>query len=530
VDTVIASAAGYAPDTAYITVTTPRFTNSGMPGSTTTTNPPIGIYVYTTDSLGSGHYALDTVVVRAVSSDSNIIRPVQPFFRIPRGVYYTQTTVSVVGPGTASITYSDSAGTGYLPTTTNSVTVTGPSLALYIGTPVLGMRQSSGTGSSYVYVPNNVTTPLVVHLLSTGTRVATVPDSVIIYGSYAYFAVTAQDTVGTIQIQASATGYNAASMNVQVTEPRFTLSTGTPLNTTSARQNIYVYATDANGTAHYVTENVTVTLLSSSPSVAVIDSTTVTILAGAYYVSTAGWSPGIVGTAQLSASDPRAERYKYSTGTLDVAVVTPTLYFSWGTEYLGIGQYVDDYVYRPDYPAVPLTVALSHTGTARINTVASGGGAPVSTLTIPAGTNVAYFRVVGASTGTDTLVATATSPPHNPATAYTVVGPGRVDPISNWPTSSLKVGDSVRVWLYTRDPAQNTHYVADTVTFTLAPNANIQFVSGGANSAVITSVVVPKDQYLVEFWVKGVAQGNGSANITATNYQPYTTPTVIITP
>jgi len=372
-----------------------------------------------------------------------------------------------------------------------------------------------------------VTTPLVVHLLSTGTRVATVPDSVIIYGSYAYFAVTAQDTVGTIQIQASATGYNAASMNVQVTEPRFTLSTGTPLNTTSARQNIYVYATDANGTAHYVTENVTVTLLSSSPSVAVIDSTTVTILAGAYYVSTAGWSPGIVGTAQLSASDPRAERYKYSTGTLDVAVVTPTLYFSWGTEYLGIGQYVDDYVYRPDYPAVPLTVALSHTGTARINTLV--GGAPVSSVTIPASNNYAYFRVVGTSAGTDTLVASATSPAHNPATAYTLVGQGRIDPISGWP-ASLAVGDSVVVTLYARDPVQNPRYVLAATTFTLAPNAHVQFVSGGANSAVITSASIPADAYYVQFYIKGVSAGAGSAAITATNYQQYTTPTVIITP
>jgi len=528
VDTVIASAAGYTPDTAYITVTTPRFTNSGMPGSTTTTNPPIGIYVYTTDSLGSGHYTLDTVVVAAVSSDSNVIRPVQRFFRIPRGAYYVPTTVSVVGPGTASLTFSDSAGTGYLPTTTNSITVTGPSLALQNGATRLGMRQHGGTNSSYVYVPNNVATPLVVNLVSTDTRVATVPASVTVpAGSYyAYFDVTAQDTVGTIQIQATATGYNAAAMNVQVTEPRFTLSTSTQLNTTSARQNIYVYATDANGTAHYVNEDVTVTLLSSSPSVAAIDSTTVTIPAGAYYVNTPTWSPGIVGTARLEASDQRAVQYKYNTGTIDVAVVTPTLSFSWGTEYLGIGQYVDDYVYRPDYPAVPLTVALSHTGTARVSTLV--GGAPVSSVTIPASNNYVYFRVVGTSAGTDTLVASATSPAHNPATAYTLVGQGRIDPIGGWP-ASLAAGDSVQITLYARDPAQNGRYVLAATTFTLAPNAFVEFRSGGANSTVISSVTIPADAYYVYLWVKGVSAGAGSANITATNYQTYSN-TVTVTP
>jgi hypothetical protein len=415
------------------------------------------------------------------------------------------------------------------------MTVTGPSLAFSAGsgTQVVGMRQHFGTNAFYVYAPNSVADTLFVNLRSTDTRVATVPAIVKIPpgSNVAYFDVTAQDTVGTIQIQATATGYSAAAMNVQVTQPRFVLSTTTQLNTTSSRRNIYVYATDANGTAHYTNDSVTVTLLSSSPSVASIDSGTVTIPAGAYYVYSPTWGPGIVGTAQISASDQRAVQYKYNTGTIDVTVITPSLNFSWGNQTLGIGQYNDgQYVYAPDAAAAPLSVGLTHTGTARINTVASGGGAPVSTLTIAAGTNVAYFRVVGASTGTDTLVASVSSPVHNPATAYTVVGPGRFDPISSWPSSSIKVGDSVQVTLYTRDPAQTVHYVADTVTVTLSPSSNIQFVSGGANSAVITSVVVPRDQYLVQFWVKGVAQGNGSANITATNYQPYATPTVIVTP
>ena len=41
-----------------------------------------------------------------------------------------------------------------------------------------------------------------------------------------------------------------------------------------------------------------------------------------------------------------------------------------------------------------------------------------------------YFRVVGLSSGTDTLVGTVTSPVHGPATAYSVVDLGRIDPHS----------------------------------------------------------------------------------------------------
>jgi hypothetical protein len=55
-------------------------------------------------------------------------------------------------------------------------------------------------------------------------------------------------------------------------------------------------------------------------------------------------------------------------------------------------------------------------------------------------------------------------------------------------------------------------------------------VSGGANSAVITSIVIPQDQYYVYFWVKGVGQGVGQATISATNYVTYNTPAITVSP
>ena len=76
---------------------------------------------------------------------------------------------------------------------------------------------------------------------------------------------------------------------------------------------------------------------------------------------------------------------------------------------------------------------------------------PNSGVTIPAGQNYLYFRVVGSAAGTDTMTASVTSPVHTPATVYTVVGQGRTDPIGSWP-STLAVGDSVLVTMTTRDP------------------------------------------------------------------------------
>ena len=87
----------------------------------------------------------------------------------------------------------------------------------------------------------------------------------------------------------------------------------------------------------------------------------------------------------------------------------------------------------------------------------------------------------------------------------------------------------MQVTFYTRDQNQSVRNVAAATTFTLSPNANIQFVSGGATSTVITSVVVPADGNSVTFWLKGVTAGTGSVNITNTNYQTYTN-TVSVTP
>jgi len=526
-DTLILAAPGYVPDTAFVTVTTAKFTSCCMPGTTTTTNPPLGITVYTTDSLGNGHYAMDTVAVAATSSDTTVIRPVQPSFPILKGTYYTSTSVNVVGPGAATITYSDAAGTGYLPTTTGSVTVTGPALTIANSTPVLGMRQTSGTNGTYVYAPNSVATDLVVNLVSTDPRVVTVPASVTIPAGnyYAYFQSTAQDTVGTIQVRATATGYTAGTSNVQVTQPKFVITAPTQLYTTSAPQSMTVYAADANGTAHYTSENVAVTLFSTAQSVAAIDSATITIPAGQYYSSAAKWGPplnGVVGTSQLQASDSRAAYYKYDVGTLDVAVVTPTLGLYGMPGALGIGQYQDNaYASAPDYVTAPTTVTFTHAGQERTGTYTNLTNTPITQLTIPQGSYYQYFRIAGLAAGIDTLVGSITSPTYNPDTAYTLVGTGRVDPLSGWP-STIKAGDSVLVTLYTRDPNGVAHNVVAATQFNFTSVANVEFWSGGANSTQLTSVTVPADAQYVQFYLKGKTAGAGSVTITATNYQSYT--------
>ncbi|HVZ47843.1 MAG TPA: Ig-like domain-containing protein [Gemmatimonadaceae bacterium] len=520
-DTLIASAPGYLPDTAYVTVTTPKFTSSGLPSNVTTTNPPSTVTVYATDSTGNSHYVLDTVIVKATSSNGAVIQPTAAGFRIPPGGYYGQPQVAYTGPGTASMTYTDSLNSGYQPVTTNTVTVTGPSLSIGNSTTVLGMRQNGGSNSAYVQVPNSITgSALVVSLVSSDPTVAQVPATVTIpVGSYyAYFPITAQDVVGTIQITATATGYGGATTNVQVTQPKFVVSTSSSVNTTSPRQTITVYATDANGTSHYTNEDVVVTLTSSSTIVGTTDSATVTIVAGNAYTQAGRFIPGSAGTTQLSASDARVASYKYSTGTFNVAVNVPTLSLSFSNATLGIGQYDNQTVYTPDYQASALTVNMSHY---------SGATSTPSSVTIGASAYYAGMKVAGAAAGTDTITYSASG--HNPVKGAVTVATGRLDPISGWP-GSLNQGDSVLVTIYARDANTNVHYAASATTLSLTPSGKIQFVSGGVGSSPITTAVIPADQQYVQVWLKALTtgSGSGSAQIASTNYSTYVTPTVTV--
>ena len=513
VDTVIANASGYLPDTAYIRVSTPHFLIGSFPSSGTTTNPPATVTVYVADSSGNAHYASDTIVVHAVSSDDNVIKPTAAYFRVVKDLYYANPTFQYVGPGTATITYSDSANSGYLPATTGVVTVTGPTLTIIGGNPgVLGTGQHTSVGQYYVLLPNAVGAPLTVSLVSTDPRVATVDNSITIPAgqSYAYFTITAQDTIGTVQIQATATGYTASSTNMQVTKPMFVISTPTSVYQTTPPNYVVVYATDANGSQHLVNADVVVTLQSSSPGVASIDSTRVTIVSGTFYSNQARWTPGTVGTATLTASDSRDIRYPYTTSAANVTVATPPAYLSIGTGVsLGTGQYLDAYTQIPYSTTSAISVPLTHAANATTSTPAN--------VTIPANNNYVYFRILGTSTGSDTI--TASPPNHTAATGTVNVGLGRIDGIGSWPTS-MKQGDSTLVTLYTRSPDNNTaRYVAAATTFSLASGSPIEFHVAGST---VTSVTVPIDTYYVQFYVKAVSTGTASVTMTNANYVTYT--------
>lgn len=519
-DTLIATAPGYLPDTAFVIVTSPRFTGGTLPGTATTTTPPTTVTIYVADSVGGAHYSLDTLLLSASSSNDAVLQPDSVGFRLPRGAYYVQPRARFVGPGSATMTYTDSLATGYGSVTSNAVTVTGPSLSFYNGRPVLGMRQYGLGTSASVSIPNAIASPLVVRLISTDPTVATVPDSVIIVAgaTSANVDIRAQDVVGTVQIQATALGYTSASTTQQVTAPRFLLSVSTSVRTTQSPPNITVQAADANGAAHYVWEPVTVSFASSNPGAATVDSASVVIPAGNYYSSSARLLPVAPGTTTITASDARVQSYRYNEATAAVSVVIPSLATSWGASQLrmGVGQWVDAYVYRPDYPVTPLTVSLTH--------ATSASSSPASVV-IAASNNLAYSRVTGASIGVDTISFAAAG--HTPIAGAVSVGLGRVDGIAGWPANITT--DSVAVTLYSRDMDGNGRNVGAATTFDLVVSGGALDVrSGGAASSTVTSVTIPADGYFVTFYLRRIANGTSIVTFTNANYTTHVSPTVTV--
>lgn len=517
VDTLIATAPGYLPDTAIIEVNSPRFSVTNLTGTLTTTTPPRSLTIYSTNENGTQFAPLEDLVVNVISSDPSVLQPVSSTVTIPSTATSVSTQIAVVGPGQAFIYVADSAGNGYTGDTTNTVTVTGPSLSLTNSTPKLGIRQHNGTNGAYVSVPNNIVgQPLVVHLTSSDPTAVAVQDSVIIpVGTYyAYFSVRADTIVSTVQITATAPGYGTATMLQQVTAARFIVSINGSLRSTQAPATFSVWTTDADGSAHPTTEDVVVTLTSSDPSVASFTTATVTIPANASFSNVARVKAHSVGTIQLSASDARTAGWRYVQGSTNVSVIQPTLALNWSTQRIGVGQYVTRAVSVPDAqrPRVLATLTNRH-----------GRAITPDTVNVDSTQTARNFILRGVALGADTI--RVTSPGYNPDSGYVSVELGTIGTPTGWPTAIST--DSVQVTLRTRGPDGTINRVSEPTTFTLSVDANLVFHVGGQQ---VSSVTVPADSDTVTFWLRRVSAGTANVTISNANYQTFTSAVTVNAP
>lgn len=503
-DTITFSAPGYRSATIFLSVSRRLLRGVGIPVNLNTTSPPFNVYAYTTDTVGTGHTVSDTAVVRLRSSNTSVIQVDSGYVHIFKNAFYsTNSAVRVVGAGTARIFYEDSAGV-MPPDSSGLVTVTGPALRMAYASATTGMRQRA-TNVNYVYYDNALTTPVTVNLVSSDPTVATVPATVTVpaNSNYAYFSITGGDTIGTVAITATATGYSPVSMTVAVGKPRFQIYTSATGTTTTPPGTITIYAVDQTGAARNVIEPVTVTLASSQPGVAAPDSVTVQIPVDQYYSNSARMKYLSVGSANLTTADSRTNYFAYLPDTAAVTVSLPKINSAYGTQNLGIGQLYTDYIYIPN--ALPDTLFVTVTHNSAKSTIPP-------TLKIPPGQTYLYYSPVGVAAGTDTV--TFSAPGHASGTTNINVDKGKTS-LSGIP-ATLRVGDSVGVYLYTLDQATAGRAVAAATTFTLVNNGLAEFRD---TTGPITSMTVAANSANSPlFYLRGLVAGTATVSVTHADY------------
>ena len=506
-------------------VTRPVLGFSGAPATTARIDdPPASLAVLTRDSTGALQYVADPVTVHITSTDPTVLTPDSAFHHVPVANFRADFGFTYPDSGSARLIIVDPAGL-YRSDSTPVVHVSYPPIyfsdylnSAFGDTVRMGMRQRVYPANQRPEVVVDrlvVGAPLSIHLSMSDSTIARVtPDSVNIPvgGSVAPIDIAGGDVRDTATLTASAIRHLNGHLVVIVDRPKVTI--GTFNGQAFPGDSIYVQAgawDSATFAPGYPTEDVTFNLSASDPSVVSTNSTTLTIHAGTAVSATIGLLAKGPGTTTITATDPRAAAYAYAPGTTTpIAVVAPSLSTD-STTSLGIQQNWNlNVVENGPHPGGdvvhvqqrnPAVLLLSDT-----------------VLTIGVGGTYASLMLTSTASGVDTVIVSAAG--YTPDTSIVTVELGKIL-LGSWPSTPMAVGDSVPVWFYIGAPDGTQRVTADTVTFTLVPNPNIEFHRNGAG---ITTVTIPAgDQYTQPFfYMKANAAGTGSVTISAPNYTPLT--------
>ena len=323
VDTLVASAPGYSPDTLLVYVTTPRY--GACPPAAVRGDQLAFMSVVPRDSADAAHYLAAPVRAVVTSSDTTVLTLATDAVAVANDIMCGPGDVRIVPKrlGSVTLTVTDPAGV-YATLVTPPITVQPAPLVIGLGYPVsrrtsLGMHQRLSPGSvPFVSIPGYEWSPVVVNLRSTNPAVASVsPSQLVVADGQQPIEVTGGDTTGTAWIVAEGPAVAADSMLVEVGRPQFVVrGRGVGSDTIYA---VAVEVRDHLGNRRIASEPVVATITSSNFTYLVADSSTLTVPAGA---ATSGTSPVhylTPGFGILRASDPRAAYYRYepaSTGVL----------------------------------------------------------------------------------------------------------------------------------------------------------------------------------------------------------------------
>ena len=326
-DTIVASAPGYSPDTLLLYVTTPRFLVCPQPAAVRADQLAL-MSLMPMDSTGLPHYLAAPVRAVVTSSDTTVLKLISDTVAVVNAISCGGGDLRIVVKrlGSVTLTFTDPAGV-YETFVTPPIQVTPAPLVIGLGYPVshrvsLGMRQRLSRDSvPFVSIHDYEFVPIPVSVRSTNPAVALVSPPQLLLDGTQSIEVTGGDTTGTAWIVAEGPGAAADSMLVEVGRPQFVVrGRGVGPDTIYA---IAVEVRDHLGNRREAAEPVVATITSSNFTYLVADSLTLTVPAGA---ASSGTSPVRYfnsGFGLLRALDSRAAYYRYEPGSTGVLPRSP---------------------------------------------------------------------------------------------------------------------------------------------------------------------------------------------------------------
>jgi len=327
-DTIVASAPGYLPDTLSLYVTRPRYIGCRLSGSWRS-DQLASISLLPADSTLGTHYLAAPVRAIVTSSDTTVLKLASDTVNVVNDITCLTGVTAVVMKrvGSATLTFTDPAGV-YETLVTPPITVQPTPLVIGLGYPLshrvsLGMHQRLSRDSiPFVSIPDFQFSPVAVRLRSTNPAVATVsPAELTITNGTQNIEITGGDTTGTAWIVAEGPAAAADSVLVEVGRPQFVVrGRGVGPDTIYA---IGVEVRDHLENRRIAAEPVVATITSSNFTYLVADSSTLTVPAGS---ESSGISPVrylAPGFGILRATDTRAAYYRYEPGSSGVLPRSP---------------------------------------------------------------------------------------------------------------------------------------------------------------------------------------------------------------
>ncbi|MGH7520312.1 MAG: cupredoxin domain-containing protein [Gemmatimonadales bacterium] len=515
-DSIVATAPGYLPGKVTFTPEPVSLLQGGLPSTRLTTDPPYRPYVYAGTRSRYGLNPFAPVTITVVSTDPNVMR-IDSAFSVNAGgdtatavvdtnTQYVNVRVQFVGNGTARLRY---AAAGFLPDSTNLVSVSGPTLHLSTGNQTVGLGQL--LPNQYVYVDNVVTgAPLVVTLLrsdstqppagqvfqlSAGT--VTIPVG---QAASNAFEITGNFSNSAV-LTARATAYSQSTATISVGAPQLLAPATATLYVGQVPTSLAVYTADQNSQQRIIAAALDVSSSSSDPAVASIDTALKTVPARSSFVSFP-IRPRARGAVNLIFA---ATGYKADTTV--VSVDTAQLSFGAVPLALGLNQTTQMYVTLPFTNDSAVSVSLASSDPAVLTVP--------PTVVIPARTSSVYFNVSGVGAGSATVTATAAIANAGVSSAVVVGTPKLFVSMS---TTSV-VGQRLGFTVYAHDSLGNQRIVNAPLAVTL------QSDKPGHTVFDAQIVTIPAGSSNVAAGVVFDTAGTYAITATATGYAPGSTPT-----